>query len=138
MQPPKESDPRRGKARAAEIVSRGSGRGQSTAPVRPGRERFVSAHRWTVAEVETAIATADARQLVRALDLHPDAPSPACHCPQCRALRSVTALGRWHWSCDECQTLGSWLALRQPCALSVECCLRLAAIVHGVRSEVAA
>ena len=128
------SDPRRGKARAAEIVSRGGGRGQDT---RPDRERFVPAHPWTVAEIETALATADARQLIRALDLHPAAPHAAATCPTCSALRAVTPLGPWHWSCEACGALGAWLSLRQPVAVSVEACVRLAGIVHGIREVVA-
>ena len=104
---------------------------------RPDRERFVPAYRWTVAEIETAIVTADARQLIRALDLHLAAPHAAATCPACSALRAVTPLGRWHWSCEACGALGSWLALRQPVAVSVEACVRLAGIVHGIREVVA-
>lgn len=111
---------------------------KNTRTVQSGRGRFVPGREWTVSEVESAVAVADAHQLVAALDRHPDATSPACHCPQCGALRSVTALGRWHVACEGCGMLASWLSLRQPCALSVEACLRLAAIVHGIRSEVAA
>ena len=131
------SGPRTGQDARAGNVNRGTGRrGQSTAR-RPDRERFVPAHPWTVAEIETALATADAPALVRALDLHPAAPSAAATCPACGALRAVTALGRWHWSCEACGALGSWLALRQPVAMSVEACVRLAGIVHGIREVVA-
>ena len=93
------------------------------------RTRFVDAHPWTTTEIETAIVTADATQLVRALDHAVGMTSAACTCPVCGSLRSAHALGRHHWRCDACQTLGSWLALRHQVALSVEACVRLAAIV---------
>ena len=106
----------------------------------PARERFIPAAGWSVAQVETALATADARQLVRALDQAVGKRDTACHCPApgCGGLRTVTPLGPWHWTCERCGTLGSWLSLRQPVALSVEACRRLAELVHGRRSEVAA
>ena len=134
MQSPNESDPRRGKARAA----KSSGTGPRQGTPRPAREQFVAAYPYTVTEIETAVFTADATQLVRALDQSTGKPHAACHCPDCGALRSVVALGRWHVRCEACGMLAAWLALRQPVAASVECCVRLAALVHGRRSEVAA
>ena len=116
-----------------------SGQDDHPKGTRPDRERFVPAAGWSVAQVETALATADARQLVRALDQAVGKRDTACHCPApgCGGLRTVTALGRWHWTCERCGTLGSWLSLRQPVALSVEACRRLAELVHGRRAEVA-
>ena len=130
MLPDQRSDPRDRGAGPGANVTRGAGRKrQSTGSMRPGRGRFVLAHDWTVAEIESALATADVEQLIAALDRHPDAPTSRCDCPACGSLRSVSGLGRWHWSCESCGALGSWMALRQPCAMSVESVLRLAEIV---------
>ena len=138
--PPRKCDPRhRDSGAGVEVKSGRDDRHERTGTVSHSRGRFVPAHGFTATEVETALAVADARQLVRALDRHPDRPSPAaCDCPSCGKLRTVVALGQWHVTCEACGMLASWIALRQPCALSVECCLRLAATVHGIRSEVAA
>jgi hypothetical protein len=92
--------------------------------------RFVQAHPYTREQIETAIATATCAQLVAALDLSIGLPDTACDCPKCGSLRSVYALGRNHWRCETCGQLGSWLALRQPVAMSVEACVRLARLVH--------
>ena len=120
-------------SRPPKETARGAGRRTTK------RTRFVDAHPWTTTQIEDALAAADCTELVRALDLSVGQPSAACHCPNpnCHGLRTAYALSRWYWRCDECQTLGSWLALRHQVALSVECCVRLAAIVHGSRSAVA-
>ena len=134
----KESPRHRGHGAGAGVRSGQDDHGKGTP--QPARERFVPAAGWSVAQVETALATADARQLVAALDQAVGKRDTACHCPApgCGGLRTVTALGRWHWTCERCGTLGSWLSLRQPVALSVEACRRLAELVHGRRAEVAA
>ena len=133
------SNPRhRGRGAGAEVRSGQDDHREGTRRPRPDRERFVPAHPYTVTEVETALATADAGQLVRALDRSVGTRDTACHCPDCGALRSVVALGRWHVRCEACGMLAAWLSLRQPVAASVECCVRLAALIHGRRSEVAA
>jgi hypothetical protein len=108
-----------------------------TGDQRPARERFVQAHRWTVGQIESAIEAASCADLVRALDQSIGLTDTACDCPRCGSLRSVYAIGTYHWRCDDCHQLGSWLALRQSVAMSVECCVRLAEIVHGIRSEAA-
>jgi hypothetical protein len=104
-----------------------------------GTARFVQAHPYTREQIETAVATATCAQLVAALDLSQGLPDSgtACDCPKCGALRSVSVIGHNHWRCETCGQLGSWLALRQSVAMSVESCIRLTERVHGFRSEAA-
>ena len=133
MQHDNGSDPRRGKARAAK--SSGAGHRQSTGPVRHDRERFRADFELTVTELETALATADATELARALDPyyfeHTDA-EVRFRCPVC-ADKAAAAVSRWRWRCADCDAHGSWWSLRQVVALDAEACVRLARIVHGER-----
>lgn len=139
MPSPNRSGPRTGRGpEAAKSITGGTGRrSHSTSQPRPERERFVPGHPWTVAEIQTAIAAAICPQLVQALDRSVGLKDRACDCPNCGRLRSAYALGPRHFRCDACDTLGSWLALRQSVAMSIEACVRLAAIVHGRGSDAA-
>jgi hypothetical protein len=130
MKDPK-SDPRR--ARTGAEVDAGQ------ADHRKRTSRFVQAHPYTREQIETAVVTATCAQLVAALDLSQGLPDSgtACDCPKCGALRSVSVIGHNHWRCETCGQLGSWLALRQSVAMSVESCIRLTERVHGFRSEAA-
>jgi hypothetical protein len=133
--PSHKSDPRAGRSARAENVTRGPGRrNDSTGPVRHDR-RFRADFVLTESEVETAIATADATQLARALDPyyfeHTDA-EVTVRCPVC-AVKAASAVSRWRWRCADCDAHGSWIGLRQAVALDVEACVRLARIVHGER-----
>ena len=114
-----------------------AGRRRASQSTRPDRHRFVDAHPFSPTEIEAALAVADVRQLIRASDEWVANRQDACRCPRCGARRSVTANGRWTWTCNECHALGSWLALRQQVAESVDACVRLALAVHGARTEAA-
>ena len=125
------SDPRRAKARAAENVSRGGRRQQSTSR----QERFREAFALTVGQVETAIHEADCLQLARALDPYGFVnPEVTFRCPSCDA-KQAAAISRWRWRCGDCDHHGTWVALRHLVALDVEATCRLATIVHGVKVE---
>jgi hypothetical protein len=130
--PSHKSDPRR--ARTGAEVQMGAGHRQGTARDRHSR-RFRADFALTESEVETAIATADATQLARALDPyyfeHTDA-EVTVRCPVC-AVKAAAAVSRWRWRCADCDAHGSWIGLRQAVALDVEACVRLARIVHGER-----
>lgn len=122
----------------AEIITGGTGRrGQGTDTDRRSTERsprFVPALPLTIAQVEQVLDTADATQLARALDptfaTATYSGTATFRCPCCRA-KQAAALGRYHWRCEACQTLGTWIALRHEVACSVEGMVKLAGLVLG-------
>ena len=96
--------------------------------------RFRDAFAMTVDQVESAIGSADAVQLARALDDYGfvvKATDVTFRCPRCDR-KDARPASRWIWRCSECDAAGSWLALRYLVAADLESCLRLAEIIHGV------